>query len=155
MMEEADSGEGHDHIVLVAAFNDQVVTDGTTGLRYILNAALMGTLDIVGEGEESVGAERYTCQLVQPCALLFCGKDRGFLLEYLLPCSLGENVLVFAAYIDIYGIVAVSAVNIVTEGQIQDLGALSQPPVVCLTACQSGAVRGTAGLRLRRLPVRP
>ena len=54
MVEEADAGKAHDHVVRVTGSDDIVVADGTAGLCYILDAAAVSSLDIVAEGEECV-----------------------------------------------------------------------------------------------------
>ena len=56
MVEKAHSGERHYHVVFVAAVDDSVVTNGAAGFGDIFYAALFGALDVVAEGEESVGA---------------------------------------------------------------------------------------------------
>ena len=54
MVEQSDVGEGHRDAVFVAGLDDIIVADGTAGLCDILHAALVGTLNVVAEGEESV-----------------------------------------------------------------------------------------------------
>ena len=65
-MEQPDSGEYHRHAVTVAGVDHRVVTDGAARLDHILHAASAGAVDVVGEGEESVGAKGYAIQLLQP-----------------------------------------------------------------------------------------
>ena len=55
-MEQADAGKAHGNVVFVTGFNDIVITDGTTGLGNIFHATSVGTLNVVAEGEESIGA---------------------------------------------------------------------------------------------------
>ena len=52
MVEQTHAGEGHDHVFLVARFDDQIVTDGAAGLGDILDTGCKGPLDIIAEGEE-------------------------------------------------------------------------------------------------------
>ena len=54
MMEESDSGEGHNHAVLVGGGDDLIVADGAAGLGNVLHAGLAGTLHVVAEGEEGL-----------------------------------------------------------------------------------------------------
>ena len=54
MMEQADTCECHCDAILVASVNDIVVTYRTASLCDILYAALVSTLDVVAEREESV-----------------------------------------------------------------------------------------------------
>lgn len=54
MVEKADASEGHSHSVLVASGNNMVIAYTTTCLGYILYTALVGTFDVVAEGEECI-----------------------------------------------------------------------------------------------------
>ena len=54
VVEQADAGEGHRHVVFVAGLDHVVVANGSARLRNIVHAALMCTLDIVTEREECV-----------------------------------------------------------------------------------------------------
>ena len=60
MVEQSDAGEGHYHMVFVAAVDDSIVTDGAAGLCDVFYAALVSSLDIVGEGEEGVRSHHRT-----------------------------------------------------------------------------------------------
>ena len=136
----ADSREYHRHAVLVAAVDDRVVADAASRLRHILHAALAGALDVVREGEESVGPERHALHLIQPCALFFRRENCRLFGKYLLPCPVRQDIFIPLPDIDVDGIVAVRALNIRAERQIQNLRALSQPPVVRLGSGKPGAV---------------
>ena len=57
MVEQAHAGEGHDDAVLIALFDDQIVTDGAAGLSDVLDTGSDTALDRVSEGEESVTAQ--------------------------------------------------------------------------------------------------
>ena len=54
VVEEANSREGHGNVVLVARFDDMIVTNRATGLRHIANTAAVGPFYVVAEGEEGV-----------------------------------------------------------------------------------------------------
>ena len=54
MMEQSHASEGHGDAILVASLDDIVVADATASLRNIVDATLVGTLDVVAEGEECV-----------------------------------------------------------------------------------------------------
>ena len=73
MVEQAHTGEGHDDAVLVALFDDQVITDGAAGLGNVLHAGSNAALDGVGEGEESVRTQSNSVTAVQPCTLFLGG----------------------------------------------------------------------------------
>lgn len=54
----------------------------------------MSTLDIVAEGEESVGTKANIGVLSDPCLLFLYSEDFGLLGEYLLPLTVSQNVLI-------------------------------------------------------------
>ena len=56
MVEQAHTSKGHSNAVFVAGHNDMVVTHGAASLGDILHTALVGTLNVVAEGEEGVAA---------------------------------------------------------------------------------------------------
>ena len=57
MMEKPHVRKRHSHAVFVAALNHRVITDGSAGFCDVFHAALVSALDVVAEGEESVGAQ--------------------------------------------------------------------------------------------------
>lgn len=61
MMEKPNPSECHGDAVFVARHDDMVVTDGATSLCNELHTTLMGTLDIVTEGEEGQSREPPSC----------------------------------------------------------------------------------------------
>ena len=69
-MEQSDAVADHCNAVLIAGFNDIVISDGTARLSDIAYTALVGAFDIVTEREECIRAERYTCILRDPFLLL-------------------------------------------------------------------------------------
>ena len=54
VMEQADAGEGHRHVVFVAGLDHVVVADRAAGFRDVGDAALSRALNIVAEREERV-----------------------------------------------------------------------------------------------------
>ena len=54
VMEQSDTCKAHGHTVFIASFNDLVISDRTARLSHIFHAALMGSLDIIPEWEESI-----------------------------------------------------------------------------------------------------
>ena len=74
VMEQAQPGEAHDHVVLVAGLNHVVVSDRATRLCDVADARLVGALDIVAEGEEGVGTQSHTGVLSDPSAFFFRGE---------------------------------------------------------------------------------
>ena len=57
-MEQAHPGEGHGDAKLVTTLDNHLVPDRTAGFCDIIGAAGVGALNIIVEGEESVGAKR-------------------------------------------------------------------------------------------------
>ena len=139
-MEQTNAGEGHCYSVFVAGLDDIVVAYRASGLSYILNAALVCTLNVVAEREECVAAQSHLGVLGYPFLLLLHGQHFGFLLEEPLPCSFGQHVVVLVADIHVDGVVAVSAAYAVNERQVHHFRMLAQPPYVGLVACQTCAV---------------
>ena len=57
VMEKSYACERHGNVVLVARLDDVVVAHRASGLGHILHATLVGTLDVVAEGEEGIAAQ--------------------------------------------------------------------------------------------------
>lgn len=139
-MEQTNACECHCNAVLVADFDNVIVADRAAGLRDVLHAALVRSLDVVAEREERVRAKGNALHSVKPCALLLAGENSGLYLEELLPLALSENVHVVVADVEIDGVVAVSAADTVNELKSHYLGGLSEIPVVSLGSCKTRAV---------------
>ena len=75
MVEQTHAGESHDHALLVALLDDQVIPDGAAGLSDVLDTGSEGTLDVVAEGEECITGQRNVPAGSQPCPLFFCGQE--------------------------------------------------------------------------------
>ena len=56
MVEQTDACKRHGDAVFVAGFDDMVITYRTACLGDVFHAALVRTLDVVAEGEESIRA---------------------------------------------------------------------------------------------------
>ena len=54
VMEEAHACECHSNAVFVTSHDDMIIANGATCLGDELHTTLVGTLDIVAEGEERV-----------------------------------------------------------------------------------------------------
>ena len=87
-MEQTHASEGHDHALLVALGNDQVISDGAAGLGNVLDAGSSGPLDVVGEGEESVGTQGHAVKAGQESLLVFLGQPFRLTGEVVLPLPL-------------------------------------------------------------------
>ena len=92
-----------------------VVTDGSAGFCNVLNAALMSTLDVVTEGEESVRAKSYVVVLSEPSLLLFSCEYSRLNLEDVLPCAFCENVLILVRDVNVDSVVSVRSSDVINE----------------------------------------
>ena len=140
MVEQSYACECHCNAVLVAGHDDVVVADAAACLGNVLNAALVGALHVVAEGEEGIAAQADTCILCYPGLLLFATEGLWLLGEELLPLAFGKDIHVVIADIDINRVVAVCATDAGDEGQGHHLRVLAEPPDVGLAACQTCAV---------------
>ena len=140
VMKQPHSGERHHDTVFVAGLDNVVIPDGAARLSDIGHAGFAGPLYIVAKGEEGVGANRHAGQRSDPRRFFLRGEWFRFDLKGILPCAIGQDVLVFIGEIDINGIVAVGTADVVHKLQAQSLGMLAQPPVIRFVPCQSGTV---------------
>ena len=92
MMEQAHAGEGHDHVLLIAFLDDQVITDGAAGLCDVLDTGGKGTLDVIAEGEECVAAQCNIAAGCQPCLLIAFRQPLGLLGEVVLPDTVSADI---------------------------------------------------------------
>ena len=95
VMEETDMRHCHEHAVLVRCFNDVVIADGSAALGDIGDAALVGALDIVAEGEEGVRTEGDARRCPDPGRSFFGQEDRRFFREDPLPFVCAQKVHAF------------------------------------------------------------
>ena len=114
-MEEANVSKRHSDAVLVAGINNVIVTDTTTCFCYVFNTALVSTLNIITEWEECIRTKRNTCQLVQPCSLLFSRKYFRFYLKCILPDTICENIHIFLSDVKIDCIISVCTSDSILE----------------------------------------
>ena len=106
-MEQADTGKGHHHVVLVAAIDDGIIPDGTAGLRNVFDAALFRSLDIVREREEGIGYQGHILNLVKPCPFFLASEHWGLYFKGLFPHAVRQYIHVFLSHIHIDGIVPI------------------------------------------------
>ena len=125
MVEQTDARKCHHHIIFVAACNNIAVTHGSTWLCDVFYAALMCSLDVIGEGEECIASQSHILHLIQPCSLFFSGKYRGLYLEDTFPGTVRQHVHVLIAHVDINGIVTVGSAQAVYKLQAQYLRRLA------------------------------
>ena len=141
MMEQPDACKRHSDAVFVASHDDMIVADAATSLGDELHATLMGTLDIVAEGEEGIRAEGYLRVLGYPGFLLFHRQHLWLRLEELLPGTVAKHVVVFVLRdIHVDGVVAVGTANTIHEGQVHYFWMLTEPPDVGLVTSQTSTM---------------
>ena len=140
MMEQTHTREGHGNAVFVAGLDDIVVANAAAGLCNVFHATLVGTLDVVAEGEEGIGTETYLRVLGNPRFLFLAGEGFGLCLEELLPGAVAENIIVVVGDIYIDGVVTVGTADIVDKGEVHHFRMLAEPPDVGFVTGQAGAV---------------
>ena len=139
-MEESDACESHRDAILVACLDDIVVTHRATGLGYELHSRLMGTLNIIAEGEERVRAKGDTGILRYPCLLLLTCQRLWTLREEHLPCPLAQDIIIIVRDINVDSVVTVGTAYALLPWQIHHLRTLAQPPYIGLIASKACAV---------------
>lgn len=155
MVEKSYARKGHSDVILIASGHNMVVANRAASLRNKVNAAFVGTFDVVAEGEESITAQTNTIVLGNPLAFLLQRKGFGLAFEELLPRTVCQNVFALIADVKVDGVIAVGTLNVVDKGQIHHLGMLAQPPRIGLVACQTRAMYATllTGTNADGLPV--
>ena len=139
-MEQAQAGECHCNTVLVAGFDNIIITDRAASLCNILHATAMRTLNIIAEREESVTAESNVLQLSNPSLFLFASQRFRFFGEEVFPYAVSQYILIIIGDVNVDGVVAVGTTDAVLKRQSQYLRILAQPPDISFTACQTSAV---------------
>ena len=100
----------------------------------------MCTFNIICKREKRIRSQRNTCQLIQPCTLLFSCEYYRFFSERFLPVSITDHIHVFLTHININRVITFCTGNTLFKRQIQYLWTLAQPPVVCFLSGQTGTV---------------
>ena len=90
-MEQTDTCKRHRHFVFIAGRDHILIPDRAARLRDVSHTGLVRPLNVVAEREERIGAKGHTLQLIEPCALLLCGKCLRLLGKYFLPCAVCES----------------------------------------------------------------
>ena len=93
MMEQSYASEGHRDTVFIAGHDDMIVADAATCLGNELHTTLMGTLDVVAEGEKGIRTKGYLRVLGNPGFLLFHRQHLGLGLKELLPGTVAQHVV--------------------------------------------------------------
>ena len=140
MVEETYTCECHGYAILVAGLDHIVIAHRTARLGNKLYAALVRTLYVVAEGEESIAAQCHLGILGYPFLLLFAGEHLWLLLEKHLPCAFAQYIIIVVADIHVDSIVAVGTAYAINKWKVHDFRMLAQPPYICLVASQACAV---------------
>ena len=115
VVEQTDSCERHCHSIFVTCFDHCVISHRATWLCDKFHAALMCAFDVITEREECIRSECYIGKLIESCTFLFFCEDCRLLCEYVLPCSICQNIHVFVADINIDRIVALCSADGIFE----------------------------------------
>ena len=94
MMEQSYAREGHSNTIFVAGHDNMVVANRAASLCNELYTTLMGTLDVVAEGEEGIRTQRYLRVLGYPLLLLCHRQHLRLLRKELLPSTVTQYVVV-------------------------------------------------------------
>ena len=117
-----------------------VVADAAARLSNVLHAGFSRPLNVVAKGEERVGADRHAGLRGDPSLLFLHTQHFGPDLKDILPDTVGQQILILVGGVDVDGVVAVGAADVIHKLQPQYLGMLTQIPVVGLLAGKAGAV---------------
>lgn len=77
VVEESEARVDETDLVLVAGSDDVVVANGSSRVSQVLYPELTGTVDVVPEGEEGIGAHGDSRQLGEPFLALFLKMPIG------------------------------------------------------------------------------
>jgi hypothetical protein len=75
MVEKSQVGVAKDHIVSISGVNDNSILDRAGSSSNVLDTRAMGTINVIGEGEEGIRGDNGIGQLVHPF-LAFLGSQR-------------------------------------------------------------------------------
>ena len=139
-MEQAETGEGHDHVHVVAGFDDEVIADGAAGLCDVGDAGLVVTLNVVREREERVRTDGDTGDGREVRSLVFAEERSRLFGEQGFPFSIADDVFIVLGQVDVDGVVSLRTADTVFEREVQDLLGLAEEPVVGFVAGKAGAV---------------
>ena len=97
VVEQPDPCKGHDDIIFVACIDNIIISNGASRLGDVCYPAPVGSLDIVTEREERIGAEGHARHLVQPCPLFFGSEHFRLYFKDVRPCIISKYIhVVFA-----------------------------------------------------------
>ena len=106
-MEQSHAGKGHDHVLLVALFDDQIIADGAAWLSDVLHTGSKGALDIVAEGAERIATQCHIAAGCQPGLLIAFRQSIGLLGKIVLPNALSADIFFVAVDIAIDDIITI------------------------------------------------
>lgn len=140
MMEQANAGKGHCNAILVAGSNHMIVTDASTCLCNIFNAALMSPFYIIAKWEESIRPQADTCILADPLFLFLKRKHRRLFGKEILPYSISKYIVMILTDVNINGIIAICTADMLYPRQCKHFWMLTQPPYVGFITGQTRAM---------------
>ena len=140
MVEKTHAGEAHYHAVIVAGFDDVIVSDRAAGFSDISYAALGCSFNVITEGEECIAAECNALDCCKVCFLFFFGEGFGSFGEVFLPFAVCEHVVAFIRNINVDCVVSVRSADSIKEGKVKNLFVLSEMPDISFVAGKACAM---------------
>lgn len=142
MTYETQVGVGKDDTVVIGSLDALGVHDGTARCCEVLDTALSSSVDIVREGEERIGRAGNALELLHVLFSFLFAQRRGNFVEQAFPLSTLRRVSFehLTSDEEVDGVGLVGSLGTLLEGQCKNSRVVTQPPVIGLVACQSGAV---------------
>ena len=132
VVEQSHSGKRHCHVVLIAAFDNNVVSYGAAWLCDVAYAGLLCAFNVVAEREECVGTQSDTGLGRQVLRSFFrCQRFRLFG-EVILPDAFCTYVFFVLVDISVDDIVSGLTADVCSERQVQNLWLSSLAKQKCL-----------------------
>ena len=100
----------------------------------------MCSFDVIIEGEECVTCHGNSGNGCKVCLLFFTCEHLGLLCEESFPVAVSCYVLMVIGDINVDSVISVRSAYALTEGEVKNLFALAEEPVICLLACEACAV---------------
>ena len=94
-------------------------------LSNISNTTFMCTFNIICKREKRIRSQRNTCQLIQPCTLLFSCEYFRLFCKYIFPCTVSQYIHVLFSDVNINCIISLCTADRVFKRKIQYLRALA------------------------------
>ena len=108
-------------MMVIACFNDIVITYRSARLCNILYAASECTLNVIAKREECIRTKCHIRIFVQPCTLICRSKYFRLCLEDVLPFAVCKHIHIILADIKINRIISVRTLDMIKKRKIKNL----------------------------------